>query len=120
MKVFLAFFIIFLLTFSSPTPTLSQATPMIPGKFQPSKKAWEFADKQLKKMLVEEKVGQVIQIGINARFANQDSDYFKSLKRDVVDNQVGGIILFVAPIYETVQLVNRMQENAKIPLLISV
>ena len=120
MKVWFTVLIIFLLTFGSPTLALSQATPTIPGKFQPDKKAWEFADKQLKKMSVEEKVGQVIQIGINARFANQDSDYFKALKRDVVDNKVGGIILFGAPIYETVQLVNRMQENAKIPLLIAV
>ncbi|MEP6788191.1 MAG: glycoside hydrolase family 3 N-terminal domain-containing protein, partial [Acidobacteriota bacterium] len=120
MRVGFTIFIICLLTFGSPTMTLSQATPTIPGKFQPDKKAWDFADKQLKKMSVEEKVGQVIQIGINARFANQDSDYFKALKRDVVDNKVGGIILFGAPIYETVQLVNRMQENARVPLLIAV
>src|SRR5580765_4550385 len=120
MRVSFTIFIIFLLTFGSPMLALSQATPTIPGKFQPSRKAWEFADKQLKKMSVEEKVGQVIHIGINARFANQDSPYFQSLKRDVVENKVGGIILFGAPIYETVQLVNRMQENAKIPLLIAV
>src|SRR5262249_12580594 len=119
MRVWFTIFIIFLMTFGSPTLAFSQATPTIPGKFQPSKRAWEFADKELKKMSVEEKVGQVIQIGINARFANQDSDYFKALKRDVVDNKVGGIILFGAPIYETVQLVNRMQENAKVPLLIA-
>src|SRR5258708_39874108 len=99
MKVLLAFFIIFFLTFSSPMVALSQTTPTIPGKFQPSKNAWQFADKQLKKMSVEEKVGQVIQIVINARFANQDSDYFKALKRDVVDNKVGGIIFFWSPIY---------------------
>lgn len=96
-----------------------QTVPNSP-RLEPSKNAWKFADKQLKKMTVEEKVGQVIHIGINAKFANQDSEYFQSLKRDVVDNKVGGILLFGAPIYETVQLVNRMQENAKIPLLISV
>ena len=98
---------------------LGQTVPNVP-RLEPSKNAWKFADKQLKKMTVEEKVGQVIHIGINAKFANQDSDYFQSLKKDVVDNKVGGILLFGAPIYETVQLVNRMQENAKIPLIISV
>jgi beta-N-acetylhexosaminidase len=86
----------------------------------PSKAAWAYADKLLKKMTVEEKVGQLIHIGINARFANQDSEYFQSIKRDVVNNKVGGIIIFGAPMYETVHLVNRMQENAKVPLLISI
>ena len=71
-------------------------------------------------MSVEEKAGQVIQIGINAKFANQDSEYFQALKHDIVDNKVGGIIIFGAPMYETVHLVNRMQELAKDPLLISI
>jgi beta-N-acetylhexosaminidase len=85
----------------------------------PSKKAEEFAAKQVKKMSVEEKVGQLIHVGINARFANQDSAFYKDLKRQVVDNKVGGIIFFGAPIYETTILANRMQETAKLPLLMS-
>jgi beta-N-acetylhexosaminidase len=89
-------------------------------KFEPSAASWKAAEKVLAKMSVEEKVGQLIQVGINARFANQDSDYFQDLKRHVVSNRIGGIIVFGAPMYETVHLVNRMQENAKIPLLIAV
>ena len=116
MKVFLTIFLIILLGLGSPMLALSQTT----ARFEPSSNAWKYADKLLKKMTVEEKVGQVIHIGINAKFANQDSDYFQALKHDIVDNKVGGIILFGAPIYETVQLVNRMQENAKVPLLISI
>ncbi len=101
------------------------ATPLVApaqaaSRLEPSSRAWKFADKQLKKMSVEEKVGQVIQIGINAKFTNQDSEYFQSLKHDIVDNKVGGIIIFGAPMYETVHLINRMQENAKDPLLISI
>lgn len=88
-------------------------------RLEPSRKAWEQADKTLKKMSVEEKVGQLVHVGINARYANQDSDFYQDLKRDVVENKVGGIILFGAPIYETAHLVNRMQANAEIPLLIS-
>jgi beta-N-acetylhexosaminidase len=88
-------------------------------KFEPSEKAWKWADKQLKKMSVEEKVGQLVHVGVNARFANQDSSFFKALKRDVVENKIGGIIFFGAPIYETSILANRMQELAEIPLLTS-
>ncbi|HVF47835.1 MAG TPA: glycoside hydrolase family 3 N-terminal domain-containing protein, partial [Pyrinomonadaceae bacterium] len=89
-----------------------------PG-FWPSKKSTEFAAKQVKKMSVEEKVGQLVHIGINARFANQESPYFKDLQRHVVENKLGGIIFFGAPIYETTILANRMQELAKLPLLLS-
>ena len=62
----------------------------------PSKKSYDFADKLLKKMTVEEKVGQLVHVGINAKFANQDSPYFKDLQRHVVDNKLGGIIFFGA------------------------
>jgi len=88
-------------------------------QFQPSEKALKWADKQLKKMSVEEKVGQLVHVGINARFANQDSEYFQDLKRQVVDKKIGGIIFFGAPIYETTILINRMQALADVPLLMS-
>lgn len=89
------------------------------GRFWPSKKSEEFAAKLVKKMTVEEKVGQLVHIGINARFANQESGFFKDLRRHIVDNKLGGIIFFGAPIYETTHIANRMQEAAKYPLLMS-
>ena len=120
MKLFFTIFLLLTLTLGA-LPNVSQKpAPQAAKKFEPSAKAWKFADKQLKKMSVDEKIGQIIQIGINPRFANQDSDYYKELQRQVVENKLGGIILFGAPIYETVHLVNRMQENAKIPLLIAI
>ena len=88
-------------------------------RFQPSKKAWQWAEKRLSKMSVDEKIGQLVHIGINARFANQNSAFFGEIRRQVVENKIGGIIFFGAPIYETVHLANRMQEAARIPLLIS-
>ena len=90
-----------------------------PNRFEPSERSWKFADKRLKKMSVDEKVGQLVHVGINARFANQDSSFFRSLKRDVVENKIGGIIFFGAPIYETTHLANRMQELATTPMLMS-
>jgi beta-N-acetylhexosaminidase len=88
-------------------------------KLEPSEKAWKWADKQLRKMSTDEKVGQLVHVGVNARFANQDSSFFKGLRHDVVDNKIGGIIFFGAPIYETAILANRMQEIAATPLLLS-
>jgi beta-N-acetylhexosaminidase len=90
-----------------------------PYSVQPSKDALKWADKQLKKMTLDEKIGQLISVGINATFLNQESDAFRALRHQVVDNHVGGIILFRGPVYESVVLVNRLQQLAKYPLLIS-
>lgn len=88
-------------------------------KLRPSEKAWQWADKTLNKMTVDEKLGQLVHIGINAAFLNQESNEYKALQRQIVENKVGGIVVFVGGVYETVHLVNRMQALAKIPLLIS-
>jgi beta-N-acetylhexosaminidase len=90
-----------------------------PYTVEPSSKAIKWADKQLKKMSLDEKIGQLIAVGVNATFLNQDSEAFRALEHQVVDNHVGGIILFRGPVYESVVLVNRMQQLAQYPLLIS-
>ena len=88
-------------------------------KRKPSSKALKWANEQLRKMSLEEKVGQLISVGVNATFLNQDSDAYRSLRHQIEDNKVGGIILFKGPVYESVILVNRMQQLARYPLLIS-
>src|SRR5689334_11549828 len=90
-----------------------------PFKREPSSKALKWADDQLHKMSLEEKIGQLISVGVNATFLNQDSDAYRALKHQIEDDKVGGIILFRGPVYESVILVNRMQQLAHYPLLIS-
>jgi beta-glucosidase-like glycosyl hydrolase len=70
-------------------------------------------------MSLDEKIGQLVAVGLNATYLNQDSEAFKDLRHQIVDNHVGGIVLFRGPVYESVMLVNRMQQLAKYPLLIS-
>ena len=100
-------------------PARDQSSKPKPYSRHASKEALKWADNQLKRMSLEEKVGQLISVGINATYLNQDSDAFKMLRHQVVDNHVGGIILFRGPVYESVVIVNRMQQLAKEPLLIS-
>ena len=88
-------------------------------RFEPSKKDWDAAKKYVSKMTVDEKIGQLVHIGINARFANQESSFYKDLHRNVVENKIGGVIFFGAPIYETTHLINRLQAAARTPLLMS-
>ena len=100
-------------------PVVAEAARFKAYSRHPSKDALKWADKQLKQMSLEQKVGQLISVGINATYLNQDSAAFNALRHQIIDNHVGGIILFRGPVYESVVLVNRMQELAKYPLLIS-
>lgn len=90
-----------------------------PFKRQPTPAALKWANEELRRMSLEEKVGQLISVGVNATFLNQESDAYLTLKHHIEDNKVGGIILFRGPVYESVILVNRMQQLAKYPLLVS-
>lgn len=100
-------------------PVYAASKEVKPYSSTPSKDAVKWADKQLRRMSLDQKIGQLVLVGINATFLNQESDAYRALRHQVVDNQIGGIILFRSPVYESVVLVNRMQELAQIPLLIS-
>ena len=103
----------------SQQPANSKPTRFAAYKSEPSDAAVKWANEQLARMSLEEKVGQLISVGINATFLNQESDAYKTLKRQVEDYHIGGLILFRGPVYESVILVNRMQELARYPLLVS-
>jgi beta-glucosidase-like glycosyl hydrolase len=105
------------LTAATPEPKAIPTTK--PYSRKASSDALKWADKQLKRMSLEEKIGQIIAVGVNATYLNRDSGAFKELRHQIVDNHVGGIILFRGPVYESVILVNRMQQLAKYPLLVS-
>ncbi|MEP6920803.1 MAG: glycoside hydrolase family 3 N-terminal domain-containing protein [bacterium] len=90
-----------------------------PYSVQPSRDALKWADKELRRMSLAEKIGQLISVGINAGFLNRESEAFKELRRQIEGNHVGGIILFGSPVYESVILINRMQQYARLPLLVS-
>ena len=101
------------------TELKKSAPAYAPYHRQPSKKALAWADRELRRMTLDEKIGQMIAVGINATFLNQESAEFKELRRQVEQNHIGGLILFRGPVYESVHLVNRMQAFAREPLLIS-
>src|SRR5689334_14287117 len=95
------------------------ATVSKPYKREPSPAALKWANEQLKRMSLDEKIGQLISVGLNATFLNQDSDAYRTLKHYIQDDKIAGVVLFRGPVYESVILVNRLQQLAKYPLLIS-
>ena len=71
------------------------------------------------KFTLDEKVGQLFVYAGHGVFTNEQSAFYKDLLHQVRDNKVGGIIWFVSDVYETAFLTQRLQREAKIPLLIS-
>ena len=71
------------------TPASANAAPapesVKPYSRKPSKEALKWADKELQRMSLDEKIGQLISVGINATFLNQDSEAFKALRHQVVE-----------------------------------
>lgn len=73
----------------------------------------------LRKMTLDEKIGQMFIADANAVFMNRDSAAYKQLEHHIRDNKVGGIIFFRSDVWATAMMTNRLQQLAKVPLLIS-
>jgi len=74
----------------------------------------------LKKMTIEEKVGQLISCRFTGEFRNADSAYIRELESLVVEAKIGGLILFApARVYASAELANHFQKLAKVPLLMA-
>jgi beta-N-acetylhexosaminidase len=85
--------------------------------FGPIETKW--VDKTLRKMTMEEKIGQMIALRYSGHFVNRDSDYFQRLESYIVERKIGGLIIFGGEVYETAYLTNSFQKLAKVPLLIA-
>jgi len=73
----------------------------------------------LKKLTVEEKIGQMVACRFAGSFRNADSAYLRELDDLVVKSGIGGLILFGGEVYETAELANAFQKLAKVPLLMA-
>ncbi|HOP61686.1 MAG TPA: glycoside hydrolase family 3 N-terminal domain-containing protein, partial [Candidatus Saccharicenans sp.] len=79
----------------------------------------KWVEKTIKKMSLEEKIGQLIIVRYHGEFYNRQDEDFKQLERLVHDYHLGGLILFGGEPLETAYFNNHFQRLAKIPLLIA-
>jgi beta-N-acetylhexosaminidase len=84
-----------------------------------TKKEEKWVRRTLATLTLDEKIGQMMTVATNAVFMNRESDEYKQLRHHIVDNKVGGLILFRSQVWATAMLTNRLQEMAKVPLLVS-
>jgi len=79
----------------------------------------KWVEQTLRRMTLEEKIGQMISCRYSGNFYSADSDDLARLRGLVVDLKIGGLIIFLGDAYETAHLNNALQSMAKIPLLIA-
>lgn len=117
LKVFAGLILVFsLLTSALVTAESNQYQPF---DRKPSKKDEAWVRKTLKSLTLDEKIGQMFLTEANVVFWNRESDDFKKLRHQIVDNKVGGVLVFRSDVLATALSANRWQELAKVPLLIS-
>ena len=74
---------------------------------------------RLEQLSLDEKIGQMFAFGAHGVFMGQSSAAYQQLLHQVRDNHVGGFIWFVSNVYETALLNQKLQEAARVPLLVS-
>ncbi len=88
----------------------------------------KWAEKTLKKMSLEEKIGQMIQIRAYADFLNAESDEYRQVRDAIKKYHLGSIILTVRVSdgllvrdlpYEAAAVTNMLQKESKLPLLVA-
>jgi beta-N-acetylhexosaminidase len=83
----------------------------------PAQQAW--VDQTIHEMTLEEKLGQLLFPATQGEFLNLESDAFREIKDNVQKYHVGGYIIRGGDPAITYLMVSRMQERARVPLLIS-
>ena len=72
-----------------------------------------------KQLTLDEKIGQLFAIRAHGVFMGESSPAYQQLLHQVRDNHVGGVVWFLSNVYETAHLNQKLQSEARVPLLIS-
>lgn len=89
------------------------------GQLLPARGSDRWVEKNLRRMSLKEKIGQMIFHPIAPNFVNRDSDSYAYLRFLIRDLKIGGLLLWSAPTYDTAFSLNRCQSWVKIPLLVA-
>jgi beta-N-acetylhexosaminidase len=120
----LAVLVVFFLTIEM--PTFAREKQAQTGAIQLTRQREKWAEKTLRKMTLEEKVGQVFMIWCRASFLNVESPEYMQLRESMEKYKVGGFAMTVhvdgpfllrSEPYEAAELLNRLQKDSKLPLL---
>jgi len=119
-------FFLLLLTAIVPPATFAREKYQRPGPIHLTRDGEKWAEKTLKKLTLEEKIGQVFMIWCRASFLNVGNPEYLQLLDAMRNYHVGsfamtvhvdGPFLLRSEPYEAAELLNRLQSESKLPLL---
>jgi len=99
-----------------------------PSPIHVDKAGHKWADKTLRKMSPEEKVGQLFSIWVKAQFLNDADPIFVQLRDNVAKYHIGSLVMTVpvdGPVLlksqpdVAAELLNRLQRSSKLPLIVA-
>jgi beta-N-acetylhexosaminidase len=99
-----------------------------PGPIHLDREGEKWAEKTLQKLSLEEKVGQLFMIWVRAEFLNVNSPEYLDLRDNMGKYHIGSFAMTVRwdpPFlyrnqpYEAAELLNRLQQDSKLPLLVA-
>ena len=99
-----------------------------PGPIHLDHEGEKWAQKTLRKLSVEEKVGQLFMVWVRAEFLNLESPDYLELQENLKKYHLGGFVMTVRwdpPFlyrnqpFEAADLLNRLQQDSKLPLLVA-
>jgi len=117
-------FLSFLLVF----PAFAKQKYQQPGPIHLDREGEKWAEKTLHRLSIEEKVGQLFMIWVRAKFLNVNDPEYLQLRDSIRKCHLGGLTMTVRwdpPFlyrnqpYEAAELLNRLQQDSKLPLLIA-
>ena len=78
-----------------------------------------WVEKTLRSMTLRERVGQLIVVGSLGEYKNVNSEKFADIKKQIVENKVGGFVFYRGDVLELAAMTNEMQRVSKVPLLMA-
>src|SRR5947209_18912589 len=99
-----------------------------PGPIRLDHDGEKWAEKTLRRMSPEEKVGQLFMIWVRARFLNLDGPDYAQLRDTMRRDHIGSLVMTVpldgpflikSEPYEAAMLLNQLQRDSRLPLLIA-
>jgi beta-N-acetylhexosaminidase len=99
-----------------------------PGPIHLDKSGQKWADKTLRKMSLEEKIGQLFSIRVKAQFFNDADPAYIRLRENIRKYHIGSLVLTVpvdGPLLLRTQpdvaaeLLNRLQKSSQLPLIVT-
>jgi beta-N-acetylhexosaminidase len=99
-----------------------------PGPIHLDKAGQKWADKTLRKMSPEDKVGQLFAISVRVQFLNDADPIFVQLRDNLRKYRIGSVVMSVpvdGPVLlrsqpdVAAELLNRLQRSSKLPLIVS-